>query len=67
MNKGGFVNKGRCQFVWDPDHLTAEQYLDEMADEIIDYMLALQKIVEYDPVYSKVIAQAALERYGKGV
>lgn len=65
MSRGGFVNKGRCQFVWDPDYQSPEDITDELWDENIDYILALRAIVADTNNSQARIAQAVLAKYGK--
>ena len=54
------------KFVWDPRHQTDEEFTEELWDENIDYVLALQAICEAGSISSvQRIATNVLRKHGK--
>ena len=62
---GGWVYHGRGGYYYDAEHVSQEQFLDDITDELIDYMLALRKIAAYNGPEAQRIAQNILTKYGK--
>ena len=65
MPKGGFVNKGSCAYVYDPEYQTVEQINDELWSENIDYVLALRTIARHSAGTQARTAANVLARHGK--
>lgn len=65
MSKGGFTNKGRCQYVYDPEYQSVEQINEELWDECIDFILALRSIAGHSAGTQARIAANVLAKHGK--